>query len=506
MSSIGVRFNRAYGAIAFSLKNSFLFIALFNFIIFLPSLGHYFFSDDWMILAAGKYGTGQFSSGDASLLLFRPFFYSVLYAEYFFFGNSAFLWHVSGLLFHLLALFMLLQLLRKITSKKTAFFLTLNFSCLTLNAHAVIWANANSYILFFASLLGLFYYLISYGENLRAASLSGAAFYSLIACFFYENGVIASLAAIFYLRQALRVKGLKFSWQREGVLFVPVILYALTFFIFNFRILTFYTSQTYTLQAQSPFLTGLTLAPVLIAWWTLGLLFPSAVLWSLPAKLGRLLFQLSFYPVSAGIGLNFFVALVLAASMLLAVSKERVRRHLWFITSLGLLVLFYAFAIAAGRGSANGLAYTLDYNGYYCYIFSGYLTILAACLIDPVSFSSGVKKVVLPLAIIFILLNAFYSFKVNCFMYEESKIFFQYKKYLNDFITEHATEPDFSLDVKNDVTIPFTRPPLSLAETFCGPRYLRKINPKYTLDMHEADFYKTYKRSAAKPPKVWYGY
>ena len=508
MSSIAAQFSRGYNAIASSFRKSFLFIAFFNILIFLPVLGHYFFSDDWLVIAAGKYGMEQLPPGDTNRLLFCPFFLATYSVEYFLFKDNAFLWHITNLLFHLLALFLLLKLLRKIASGKTAFLLALSFSCLTLNTTAVAWVNVGGYILFFASFLGLFYCLLSYGETQRTKFLAGAFCCAILACFLYENGIFASLAAFFYLRQNLKSKGIKFSWQREGLLLWPVVLYTVGFFVFKAQILATYAPYLWAPQpqAQPRFLTGLIILPLLIIWWVLGLLLPSAVVWVLPSKLWRLIFHLSFRPLSAGMVINFFVSLILASTLFLALSKERARKYRHLLVALGTITFFYAFVIAVGRGSTSGLAYTLGYNAHYCYLFSGYLTIIAASLIDPASFSAGVKKLVMPLAVIFILLNAFYSFKVNYYTREESKIFFQYKKYLADFVARHRAEPDFSFQVKNDVIIFFTTPPLPLAEIFCDKRYLTEIKPKYTLDMHETDFYKEYKRLVAKPPKVWYNY
>jgi len=509
MSSTAARFNRDYGAPVSSFRNSFLFIVFFNLLVFFPSLGHYFFSDDWWSIAAGKYGLSQIAPTDMNQLLFRPLFRGILYGgEYFLFKDNAFLWHAAGLLFHFLALFLLLKLLCKIASPKIAFFLTLNFSCLTLNTHAVAWAAANGYILFFAAVTGLVYALIAYAETPNSKYLIWAFCCATAACFLYENGVIAAVLSVFYLRRALKNNGKGFSWKREGLIIAPVFLYGVSYLVFNFNGLVLVGGQLWASPEAHhlSFFIGFIAAATLLSWWTLGLFLPSTIIWLLPAKLWRLVFTLSLRHISAGMVLNFFVVLILLSAFLLAVSRARARQYRFLIIFLGLLAFFYAFIIACCRIPANGFVYTFSQNAYYSYIFSGYLTIAAACLIDPARCSAGTKKALMPLVVIFVLLNAFYSFKVNCYMYEESRLFLQYKKYMAAFIAKHRNEPDFSLRVDNDIVIFYTTPPLPLAEVVCDKRYLAKLKPKYLLDLKELDFYKEWQRSATKPSKAWYRY
>jgi len=503
---IGAEFNRLRAVCRLEkFFFSFLLIAGLNILVFSPALNHYFYGDDFPSLAQYQYKLPQLGPNDPSRLLFRPLFHATTYMEYVLFKTNCFLWNLAGLLMHLGVLFILLKLLRRLTSPAAAFFLAAGFSCGTLGSQAVTWASANSYMPFFAGTFGLFYFLLSYAQNPNKAVFLKVFILASMCCFSYELGALSALLSFFYLWRVDKI------CRRAALMFLPIILYLALYFIFNQAALgaihqyPHLTAPGQNLN-QPRLITALTLAPFLIGWWLLGILLPVSIVWGMPSKVGRLIFNVASPSFSFPYLLNFLIFVLIAALFLLALSKARARKYAGLIVLVILSALFYVFAVAAGRGTVNGFDYTFRYNAYYVYLFSGYLVILAGALLEPAKFSAGIKKVAWGVSIIFVLLNAFYTFKLNYYLKAESKIFRQYSCYLATFINAHKDETGFSFWVEHDKEIFFTSPSLSLAPLLCDPRYLNKKNPKYVLDMTESDFYKEYLREVAKPQKAWYNY
>ena len=489
---------------------AFTLIAVLNILIFLPSLSHFFYGDDFWAIASAKYGLPQGTAVDTSHLLFRPFYVAVLQTEYFLFKTNTFFWHLTGLLIHLGVLFLFLRLLRKVTSPAAAFFFVAVFSCFSLNAQAVSWANANCNMLFFACMLGIFYYLLSYAKQPRRIFLVKLFFCSLAGCFFYENGFIAALLSFLYLCFVDKKRKEKFLWRRQGLALLPALLYLCAYLAFNVQALAAYSAYpSFAVPGQNitgRFAAGFFIAPVLSVLWLVSALFPSLIHWLLPNRIGRLVFFLDWHKFSIIFIINFALSIALVAILLLAMGWERTKRFAPFLIFLALLSIAYTFVIAAMRGSANGFSYTVSANAYYAYAVSGYVTIMFACLVEPRKLGSSAIFWTKILLTVFIFFNAFYVFKLNFFLREADKPFHEYASYLNGLAALHAKEPDFSLRVENDLVIFFTVPPLSMAELLCNNRYLDQKNPKYIIDLRKKSFYKELTCSVAKPSKVWYNY
>jgi len=480
-------------------------ITLVNLIIFAPSLKHFFYGDDWVCLLPTIGGRAITPTNDPNYLLFSPLCHALLSVETNLFGTCAWPWHLSGIIMHLAVLFVFLKLLRKLTTPAAAFSLVLIFSSITLNSQAVTWANASRHMLFLACVLGLFYYLHDYAQNPNRRVVIKAVLCATIASFLYEQGIIAAALSALYLGATAKTHQLRFRWEREGLIFLPLVIYALFYLPSHVPGLMAFRQYPHPYPAHSNFIVGCIFAPVFMLWWSLGIFFPSFVLWAMPSPIGRLVATIH-QPALVPFLFDLFPAIILTTVFLLAINKKSVTAKAPMLLLAGTLAFLYALIIAIGRVSTYGFSYTFNFGAYYAYIFCGYLTVMAACLIDPASLSAKTKTLVWPVLLFFILHNSFYVVKLNYYLLAQSRVLLQYQQHMKAFVAAHRNEPDFSLRIDNDIDIFFISPKIPLAKMLCDYRYLNTLNPKYTIDLHQTEFYKAYLREQKEEPQAWYSF
>ena len=101
------------------------------------------------------------SVGDS--LLFRPIFYSLLGVEKWVFGYNFFLWQLTSLFLHLVAVFALFKILRKESSSNAIPFLfAMLFSVSYSSMETVTWTHIPGYIVFTILMLLTIYIIQNY--------------------------------------------------------------------------------------------------------------------------------------------------------------------------------------------------------------------------------------------------------------------------------------------------------------------------------------------------------
>lgn len=192
----------------------FIFIILFNLVIYFPSFSHPSRADQdvYLIETAGIGDLGSLIKSSytyprhrllnrGDILLFRPLFYTFLALQKWFFGFHFICWQIASFLLHLVILWQLTRILWLIRPGVFVFLFVLHFSVLHLSQEMVIWHHMNGYMVFLVCFLETLYRLVRYLEDPMKGRrhFSIAVFSASLGCFFYEFGFISSFLFFLFL-------------------------------------------------------------------------------------------------------------------------------------------------------------------------------------------------------------------------------------------------------------------------------------------------------------------
>ncbi|MCK5581943.1 MAG: hypothetical protein KAJ18_11805, partial [Candidatus Omnitrophica bacterium] len=127
-------------------------------------------------------------------ILFRPIFYLLLSVEKFLFGYNFVYWQITGFLFHLIIVGLLLRLFNAIQPHIFSWIFTLFYSVIYIGSDLVTWHHMHGYLLFLIFMLLALIHFVLYIKNDQKdrKDLWFMGLYLLGACFTNEFGIIVS--------------------------------------------------------------------------------------------------------------------------------------------------------------------------------------------------------------------------------------------------------------------------------------------------------------------------
>jgi len=499
----------------------FAIIALINLVIYFPSFWHIARSDQIVYLANSaqtnswfslitdfySYSRSDYPYYTGELMSFRPLFFFILGTERWFFGYHFMLWHIAGLLFHLIFLWQLLALLYRIRPGFFAAAWTLFFSVMFANIEMVIWENVSIYMIFLACIVFCLRqaYEICLKQKITHRQIIGLTVALLIASFLYELGFIFSLLFFFFLcvmRYPVVPRHVPQKNTLRLLILLPFILYiAFNLLDWQARHLA-PTAGSYLFKGTSLFQT-LQNTFLSVYWWTVSALFPMflavlvvqrTIFFGSYAYDALIMRDLSFF-----ITPDSFVALG-AAGMYLWIlfrnfSKRFPKKRIPFLALTALLGAVQAGVLIIGRVNPKGFS-VLGNNTYFNYLVWAYFFIFLFAVIDfdrQQKFQNRhvIKTLSLVLLGILILINACWVFRYNLIRAEcesQSRVILQR---IENLVHEHRHEKDFSFYVPRMDRTDFPWLPISKPRDkseisdieLLYPRFFNTTHPKYFISL-----------------------
>lgn len=440
----------------------------------------------------------MYAAGD--VWLFRPLLFVTIGLEKALFGLNYTYWRVAAFCMHLLAICCLFRLLWRIRPGAIAFSLTLLFSTAFLVTNTILYEQIAPRLLFMALTLSALYYVYSgISESSRKKLWIGCGC-ALVACFFYEIGLVfvVLLAGYFWLER----RRLGSSWKYWSVLYLLAIPIYLSVYLPPRLLdtrpeLGLEFSRKTSIEAL--FL-GLHSTYIIAGTWVTRTLFP--MLYTLrPIELLRS-FSLQIVPVFpiltsilswAIVGVVVLVLGWLAGTRKLFMSQ--LIRNPFFIL-LTCMVVSYVASVSFFRVASHSLGNVLGTN-LHANVFLAF-GIVWACIILSYRGFNG-KLVQYGVVVVLVVLASISAGKVlelnqNLKTLEQPARAYLYQ--VEEFVREHQSEDDFSFYSKAEPTTQETlginmnlRHLGTLRRTACYftvPQvmyleYWNKTNPKYFL-------------------------
>ncbi len=439
----------------------FVIIAVINLYTYYPSVFHMPRGDQWSYLIDTA-NTNNWSSligdfysynrvrtvfpGDAQL--FRPLLFFFLGTEKWLFGTYFFYWQITGIVLHLVIIWVLLRLLLQVSRGIVAPFFVFFFSTLHVIQEMVIWHHINGYILFMLFILIALYHTyvhIKEGQSKiwRLMVIMGSL---LLACFTFEAGIFYTfLFLIFLLASRDKKSSIRLDWKWTLVLFIPIALYIAGNAV-DAAFRGFGSQQSkYGIIFQS-FNLGKAIFYLIIVplfWFCCGL-FPSV----LKLTYGpRFRIDLILNWNSILVVINFVANAILFLAFVKGLSFDVLKKQWKFIVFVFMMFFCFVNIIVFGRFLERGLRYALS-NTYYFYIAWLFFLIIIYSLIDInklLKSWSGNRKWVLIIALATLAyLNGNNTYSLNRDFAEsliDRRLFIEQ---LNNFVASNHSKPDFS--------------------------------------------------------------
>ncbi|MDZ4241585.1 MAG: hypothetical protein U1D99_02040, partial [Candidatus Omnitrophota bacterium] len=408
--------------------------------------------EGWPSLALDAYDlnrTRSFCPGDE--LLFRPLFYVWLGTARYLFGYSFELWQAAGIFLHLLTVWCLWRLLRKIRGGVFASMFAAFFLVLTLNNEMVVWAHVQGYMLWMAltlAALGQYYSIIQekYGRPWRAVWL---VLLLGTADFFYEFGL--GVAVILFCDLTARSREVRVPLGvRLGILF-PVALYVL----WSLGNLLLTTSGQWSTPGTAYKISAV--IPNLIKsnyWWvTQGLFTPDLqFVWDG----GRLSFLVSknlLHLLGGYSSLLYSAAWIAVGGMGVLFLESRRHRgpmrsgRVWGVFAI--LIIGYSAAVVLGRINFYNVDFLMR-RSYYGYFFWAFFLVFMYSLTDPDdsrAHQRGWRILTAAAVSLLIIGNAGLTFATNLRQARESREERRLLQTVESFVAGHPQNRPFSFFV-----------------------------------------------------------
>jgi hypothetical protein len=378
---------------------------------------------------------GGFAPGDT--WLFRPFTYLIDALRQLWFGTNYVYWHIMGFALHLLASLALFRLLWKFKPSILAVLITLCFSVSSVSLGAVLYEDINGYQLFTAFMFTGIYYAYEYVQNGKRLNLLWVGLASFLSCFFYEVGIVFTVAILVYL---FFTKRDKYLWVYSMIIPIYVVLYVWSGLSNSMAAIEGHTILNFT-----NLINGLNNMFTITIRWVCEIILPSAF-YSIPLP------QVKYQPVTTGDGFNPFILalnLVCLGMVVYGIISAKNKKNILLYILLSLSVV-YIFIISIMRSSILGEGYITSTN-FDTYVLLAWVMVIVYILIRNVP-QKWVKYICVAL-LIFATINGIRVFKAN---YELSNLEIPAKQYLNQvdqFVVQHKSEQDFTFHIKTDETL-----------------------------------------------------
>ncbi|MDF2373692.1 MAG: discoidin domain-containing protein [Rhizobiaceae bacterium] len=347
-------------------------------LIYLHSINQ--FDSFWEILKSSPFWNRKYGVGD--LVLFRPILYFQLGISYYFFGYNFFLWQVTNLSLHLVAVLGVHSLLASGRLRATFYplLLSLLFGSSILGSELVFWHHLGGYILFSIFFIYTIYFVQKFFQTGQYRHYWLSVLFGVLAQFTYELGFVVNvmLSLLFFFRYfaskytvPLQVALPQLRNIKLGLIFVIA---AITYPLISFADLI---SRSSLASSSSITMIDLWASCSAATWYALG---------QLGFWLGGLLLP-EGYKIAASDRANFVGSITHGIPFLLNCLTVLLLSILWTIETVNkniaannrknfrviiatcLLFLFsYSFIIALGRAVPRGIGYVIHNNLYYAYI------------------------------------------------------------------------------------------------------------------------------------------
>jgi len=211
-------------------KKILFLILLFTFIIYAPCLTNWFWLEDFRNIANSFLAKSNFiyllKPVDTNKITSRPFFYFLYFIDYISFGLKSWGYHLTSILIHLLNVFLLFLLVKKITGKKESAYFAFILFAFSFAFSSAIFHNAQK-----DELISITFCLLTllFFKRWIDSGRKRYYFYSLIFFFFglisHENIVLFPIILfLYYFYVEQKRKRLKF--------FIPYLILSTCFFLF----------------------------------------------------------------------------------------------------------------------------------------------------------------------------------------------------------------------------------------------------------------------------------
>lgn len=450
-------------------------------------------------LTLGSYDLNRQSNID--LHLFRPLLYIFLGFEFWLFQYYFALWHMTGILLHLLVAWALFVVLSKFRQGWPAVGGAAFFALMLTNVPMVNWEHINAYMLFcllvLLSLKELFFYIESEGQEKRRGVVAAA--FLVCAAFIFEAGALFSLVlALSFFIGSFR----KTAWRwAAGLFMIPFVLYLFASaldLVFSHRSLSLEAGKM--VQAVISFQTILYYVQT-VKWFMMAGLFarvadtsetvrtvllPSTFSWQWP-------FNTWTVDMVGGLALLGMGATALMSSLSRAFLKKRGA----MLLCISGLLTSYVLLLVIGRVNTRGADVGLLFNTYYFYIFWMLFIILLFAGIDWDKLAATVVFRILrwPGVILLtgiILMNAFSIRHINARVAFDSRAVRGLIEKVSAFVLIHKVEPDFSFYMApgscpgDEIGQWFQNRGLPVGSHYTlpqvlYPKYFREQHPKYII-------------------------
>ncbi|MBP0015938.1 MAG: hypothetical protein J7647_00080 [Cyanobacteria bacterium SBLK] len=434
-------------------------------------------------MIVNTYALNRSCNGDA--VLFRPILYFLLGLEQWIFGYQFEYWQLTGILLHLLVLFVFFALLKfqpesrkkervDLWSHLLVFGVTLLFGVQYISMEMVVWHHINGYLIFTCFLLAGILFLKYYISNQNYIFLSLSFLLILLSAFTYELGSIAGLLIAIYLFSLRWDKSIKLNWL-NGLPFlaIPLVYTGLSLFDLHYRQYTAIPFPNFMEGSLVDTEIGLNLnntqttfinflfkpliyTIIYVTIWASGGVIPSLYELKAGGRM-RLAPQLpTFSLISIGlIIITVFLIIILLKTRLFNIQKFK-KELAYFLLLVGLLIS-YTEIIIYGRTLAKGWQNILANNLYYAYFFNILLFLslyhfLTWCT-SP-HFLHKSRQTLFQLFLVFlmtfnILTNSAYVYAMNIKMIDFSRPILVLLERSLKTIQAHSHEPDFSFKVED---------------------------------------------------------
>ena len=450
-------------------------------------------------LTVGSYDLNRKSNID--LHLFRPLLYMFLGFEFWMFQYYFALWHVTGILLHLLVVGVLFGLLSKLRLGWMAFWGAAFFALMLTNVPMVNWEHINAYILFSLFVLLALKELFFYIEDDEPKERRCIFAVTLLSCsaFIFEAGALFSLViSLFFFIDSFQ----KIAFRRvAGWFLIPFVLYflvsAVDLAVFHrslssevgrmtLEAVSFQTVSYYIQTLKWFLFAGVFAGAADMSEMTRTSLSPDTLNWQWPLAVGT-------PHLFMGISL-----LILGAAFLILGGSRGLwkKRRMFLLIILG-LITSYVLLLVLGRVNTRGVLVGLLYNSYYFYIFWMLVIVLFFAVIDwdklvamPVWGTLRWSGLVLVSGILF--MNALSIRSVNFMVARDHRDARGLIRMIDGLVFLHKAEPGFSFYMAPGACpgdeigewFQSRQVPLetrySLAQVLY-PKYFRKDHPKYTI-------------------------
>ncbi len=331
-------------------------------ILFYPTIGTLFRSDDWLILSLFNSIDGFSPESIKKITLFemfgdirfQPLAHLLLFVRYIVFGDSILSYHLLNMALHVVTGLCVMLILERTTKNPQLSFLGgLIFIALPGQFDTVVWTYHIYIITGTISILSAVYLTLEYARTKEAVLLGAALGLTLASMLFYEPAILAPASLLVIIYGLSVTGGAEISRRELAAATVAVgVIYA--FYIG----LTLYglslTRETHFVSFSDMATAGNIAKAIAV---TAANLWESTFIRGIGVSHIVGIDDIVYLMSPATLYNNFSSIVKIALGLLLILSIKPTKRRLYLIVPLAALALSYIFIIALGRVLTNPAAY-----------------------------------------------------------------------------------------------------------------------------------------------------